>query len=123
MKFLYLFLMFQLDKFLQGKELTVTGCRPWKDFDTQKELGTVVDVAITKDNTQYPVGKDGGTQTNLFEKFSIKLPKFNFSVPVGAVVTIVNGNPTVYGDRRDKLSVRAEDVKVIAPPTSGGKEV
>lgn len=122
MKNLNKFQKFDLLAFLQGKELTVTGCRPWKDHDTQQELGTVVDTAITKDETVYPTGKDGNVQTNLYEKFAIKVAK-PLSIPAGAIVTIVNGTATVYGDFRNQLSVRADDVKVVQAPAPGGKEV
>ncbi len=122
MLFLYMYEEFNLEKFLHGKELSVTGCHPWTDFDTKRELGSVVEVAITKDSTEYPKKKVGDTRTNLYEKLGIKLPKLNYAVPVGAVVTIVNGDATVFGDRRDKLSIKAEDVKVITPPAAGQKE-
>lgn len=122
MKAINAFLKFMLDEFLRGKELTVTGCGPWVDFDTHEEKGTKIEVAITKDNTAYPPAKDGRVVSNLFEKLSIKIPKAA-SIPVGAIVTIVNGTATVYGDYRNQLSVRADDVKVIAPPaTTGQKE-
>lgn len=121
MKNLYQFQKFDLPAFLEGKELTVTGCGLWKDHDTGAELGTKVDVAITKDETVYPTGKDGNVQTNLYEKFAIKVPKA-VSIPVGAIVTIVNGTATVYGDYRNQLSVRADDVKVVQAPAPGGKE-
>lgn len=122
MLFLYMYEEFNLEKFLHGKELSVTGCHPWTDFDTKRELGSVVEVAITKDSTEYPRKKAGDTRTNLYGTFRIKLPKLNYVVPVGAIITIVNGDPTVYGERRDQLSVKAEDVKVITPPATGQKE-
>ena len=121
MKVLIAFLRFMLDEFLRGKELTVTGCGPWVDFDTHEEKGTKVEVAITKDATVYPPTKDGRVVTNLFEKFSIKVPKV-ISVPVGSVVEIVNGTATVYGEYRNQLSVKAEDIKVIQAPAPSGKE-
>lgn len=118
MKSLNAFLKFMLDQFLNGKELTVTSCGPWADFDTHEERGTKVEVAITKDMTDYPPAKDGRVVSNLFEKFTIKVPKA-VSIPVGAVVTIVNGTATVYGDFRNQLSVRAEDVKIVQAPAPG----
>lgn len=117
MKALIAFLKFMLDDFLRDKELTVTGCGPWVDYDTHEEKGTKIEVAVTQDATVYPPGKDGRVVTNLFEKFAIKVPK-TVSVPVGAVVTIVNGTATVYGDYRNQLSVRAEDVKVVQASVS-----
>ena len=121
MKNLNLFQKFDLTSFLLGKELTVTACGPWVDFDTHEEKGTKVEVAITKDNTAYPPAKDGRVVSNLFEKFAIKVPKA-VSVPVGAIVTIVNGTATVYGDYRNQVSVRAEDVKIVQAPAATGKE-
>lgn len=121
MKYINTFLKFMLDEFLNGKELTVTGCGPWVDFDTHEEKGSKVEVAITKDTTAYPAAKDGRTGNNLFEKFSVKVAK-PLSIPVGAIVTIVNGTATVYGDYRNQLSVRADDVKVVQAPAPGGKE-
>lgn len=123
MLFLYMYEEFNLENFLHGKELSVTGCHPWTDFETKKELGTTVEVAITKDGTEYPKKKAGDTRTNQYEKLGIKLPKLNYSVPVGAVVTILNGNATVFGDRRDKLSIKAEDIKVVQAPAPNSKEV
>lgn len=120
MKHLYLYQKFDLPAFLNGKELTVTDCHPWKDRDTQQEMVTALDAAVTKDETAYPPTKDGRMVTNLFEKFTIKVPK-SVSVPVGAVITIVNGTGTVYGEYRNQLSVRAEDVKVVQVPASGNK--
>lgn len=121
MKCLYAYQKFLLEEFLKGKELTVTECRPKKDSDTGLETVTAVEVAITKDATVYPPTKDGRVVTNLFEKFSVKVPK-TVAVPVGAVITIVNGTGTVYGDYRNQLSVRAEDIKVVQAPAPGGKE-
>ena len=121
LKNLYHFERFDLIAFLMGKELTVTDCRPWKDRDSQQELGLKYEVAITKDKTAYPPAKDGRTASNLYEKFTVKVPK-TLSVPIGAVVTIVNGTATIYGDYRNQLSVRAEDLKVVQAPDPGMKE-
>lgn len=112
---------FDLDAFLKDKELTVTSMRPWLDFETKKELGGITELAITKDGTQYPPAKNGGVVTNLYEKFTVKVPKA-ISAPVGAIVTIVNGTATIYGEYRNQLSVRAEDIKVVQAPAPGGKE-
>lgn len=124
LKKLSVFQRFALDDFLNGKELTATCSRPWRDHDTQAELGTVVEVAITQDATSYPPSKDGVASNNLFEKLAVKVPKA-INIPVGAIVTVVNGTATVYGDYHNQLSIRAEDVKVVQPPspptTTSGK--
>ena len=53
MKYLNQFSVFDLDKFLNGKKLVVTGCAPLKDNDTGKVLGTRVSTVIFADNTEY----------------------------------------------------------------------
>lgn len=124
LKNLHAFQPFDLSAFLQGKQLVVTHCRPWQDFDTKEERGTAVELAITKDETKYPPAKDGTVYTNLYEKIVVKVPK-GINIPTGAIVTVVNGSATVYGDYRNQLSIRAEDVKVVQPPapptTTSGK--
>lgn len=121
LKNLNTFQRFDWEEFLKGKELTVTDCRPWVDFDTHEEKGTKVETAITKDETIYPPTKDGRVVTNLFEKISIKVPKA-LSIHVGAVVTIVNGTATVYGEYRNQLSVKAEDIRVAPSVAHNGQK-
>lgn len=122
MKNLTQFLNFDLTRFLDGKALTVTAVAPWVDFNTKQTLGTKVEAAITKDDTTYAAGKDGAVVSNLFEKVTIKLAKdiAAVTVPVGAVVEIVNGVGSVYGDFRNKLSIKADDVKVIPASAQHG---
>ena len=61
----------------------------------------------------YPSGKDGtGEYSNLFEKFTVKVFK-DINVPVGATVELVNPVGTVYGEFRNQLSVRADDVRIV----------
>ena len=74
MKYLNQFSVFDLDKFLNGKKLVVTGCAPLKDNDTGKVLGTRVSTVIFADNTEYK-HKDGETGSNRFEKLNIKVSK------------------------------------------------
>lgn len=120
MKYLNAFTNFDLVDFLLGKELTVTACTTWVDFNTGAVQGTKIEVAITRDDTPYPPAKDGSVSTNLYEKMTVKIPRA-ITVPTGAIVTIVNGIGNVYGEYRNQLSIRAEDVKVITPPAPPAK--
>lgn len=123
MKHLSQFQTFDLARFLTGKVLTVTAVSPWVDFKSKATLGTKVETVITKDGTAYEAGKDGAVVTNLFEKVAIKLPKdiSTINIPIGAVVEVIGGVGSVYGDFRNQLSVKADDVKVVhAPAQSGG---
>lgn len=102
-----------MEAFLKGKLLQATGSREWKDFDSGKHNGTIVDVAIVVDNTEYKQ-KAGETVTNLFEKLSLKVAK-DITVPVNAKVVPVNAVGAIYGQYRNQLSVRCDDVKIITP--------
>lgn len=122
MKSLSQFLHFDLARFLADKTLTVTAVVPWIDFDTKQTLGTKVEAAITKDATAYAAGKDGAVVSNLFEKVTIKLAKdiSAVTVPIGAVVEVIGGVGSVYGDFRNKLSIKADDVKAVHTPAQQG---
>lgn len=119
MKFLLQFLVFQLAAFLTGKTLTVTAVAPWVDFDTKAHQGTKVEAVITEDKTPYQPAKDGSVGSNVFEKLTIKVPK-DIDVPIGAVIEVVGGKATVYGEYRNRLSIKADDIKVIQAPAAQG---
>lgn len=111
MKALYLFLMFLWDEFSKGKEFTVTAVSDWLDYDSKKKLGTRVDVVISADATPYQM-KDGKQVSNLFEKLSFKVRK-DITVSIGAKVVPVNAVATIYGQFRNQLSVKCDDIQVI----------
>ncbi len=110
MKYLTQFQRFDMDEFLKGKQLLVTGVGENADFETKKHLGTKVEVVIVKDETPY-TQKQGEQKTNLFEKFNIKLLK-DIDVPVNAYVYPVNVTAKVYGKYNESLSVTAGDLKI-----------
>lgn len=113
MKKLSQFLSFDIDRFLADKAIQVTEIKPWEDFERKGTiLGTAVEVVILTDNTLYDC-KPGETVSNRYEKFKIKVPKRSVSVTVGDFVAPINPVATVYGDRRDKLSVKADDIVVV----------
>lgn len=111
MKRLASFLVFLMVDFLKGKELTVVGYRDWIDKDSNKRLGTKVEVVITKDMTEYNVG-NGEPVTNLFEKFIVKVPK-EINIPLGSHVVLKGAEGRVWGDYNNNLSVTAEDIIVV----------
>ena len=110
MKKLTQFTRFDWDAFAQGKAFQVTGIRPRYDSDDrQRIIGSTVEVVIIRDDTQYQC-KPGEVVTNLFEKVAIKLPQTKVAVQLGDYVQPVNATATVYGEYRDKLSVKADDI-------------
>lgn len=112
---------FDFDRFIQGKQFTVTGISPWKDYSTGDVVGSKVETAITVDKTHYKPGKNGNPISNLYEKLVFKIGK-NVNLPIGAVVIPVGAVASVYGDFSNQLSVRVTDIKVVqtsASPASG----
>ncbi|MCM1149599.1 MAG: hypothetical protein NC319_05885 [Butyricicoccus sp.] len=109
------FQTFNCADFFTEKDLTVTSCGPLKNFKTKAIEGSRLEVCITRDGTHYdpPVKKDGTTISNLYEKLTVKVPGKTLTMPVGAVVTLVNPIGTIWGDYRNQLSVTAEDVQAV----------
>ncbi len=87
------------------------GIRKWQDFNSKEVLGSIVDTVIWEDKTSY-IQKDGSITTNAFEKLPIKVSK-EVTVPIDSFVTPINAIATVYGNYRNELSVKAEDIKVL----------
>ena len=109
MRYLGMFTHFDLETFLAGKVLLVTGVSDWIDFDNKsKILGTKISTVIYDDATNY--GDYQGN--NRFEKLVIKVPK-SIDVPLDSRVVPVNGIAKVYGDYHNNLSVTADDIEVV----------
>lgn len=113
MKGLNQFLSFNWDAFAEGKTFIVTGVSEYQDFDTKAHLGTKVDCVIATDKTLYKF-KDGEEFTNRFEKISFKIAK-DVNIPIETRVIPVNAVASIYGEYRNQLSVKAEDIQVIMP--------
>lgn len=111
------YLVFDCAAFLSGKVLSVTLCGPLQDYNTKQVTGTKVTTVIIEDNTPYKPKANGTKVTNLYEKITVKLPgKMNLDIPVGSVVELVNPVGTVYGEYRNRLSITAEDIKIVSAP-------
>lgn len=108
------FLHFDFEAFAKGKVFQVTGCSKWVDHETKAHVGTKVDAGIVKDTTQYQLA-DGETVSNRFEKLTFKVPKKDMNVPVDAYVMPVNAVATVYGEYRNQLSIKADDIRILQP--------
>jgi hypothetical protein len=117
MKKLNQFQRFDWNAFSDGKLFLVTGTSEWQDYDTKEHLGTVVEVVIYKDDTKY-VQKEGEHVTNRFEKLKFKVRK-DVDVPLNRLVQPVGVTATIYGDYRNQLSVKADDIKVIQTSKQG----
>lgn len=114
------FVHFDFEKFWNGKVGKCTGCSTWSDFNTKEVLGTRVEITIVKDDTPYKQ-KDGEQVTNMFKTLVVKVPRTSVNVKVGDNVHIVNPVATVYGQYRNELSVKADNVVPVNPQAQGGK--
>lgn len=108
MKHLNQFVHFDIDSFLENKELLVLSVSDWVDFEDKSVKGTKITTVIISDDTDYH-GKEGN---NRFEKLVIKVPKA-VDVAVDSVIVPVNATARVYGDYNNQLSVVAEDIEVV----------
>ena len=107
MRFLNQFLKFAADQFFMNKVLTVTGLREWLDHSTKAKLGWIVDAVITVDDT--PSSAKTVWLPIIFTR-SWRSRWSDCVMPVNPVCT-------VYGDYRNQLSVRCDDV--VAAPVTG----
>lgn len=115
MKFLNQFNHFDINAFLEGKRIITTGrFFEWTDHDTGKHLGTVIEGVIFTDNTVYEQ-KEGTHLSNRFEKLLFKVKRDITTVPIDAVITLVNPVANIYGDYRNNLSIKCDDVKLLQP--------
>lgn len=113
MKFLSQFNNFNIEAFLDGKRIIATGLSEWTDRESGKHLGTVVEGVIYTDNTVYKQ-KEGEHLSNRFEKLKFKVNK-DITVPMDATIVPVNPVATVYGEYRNNLSIKCDDIKVLQP--------
>lgn len=113
MKGLNQFLVFNWDAFAEGKTFVVTGISEYQDFETKAHLGTKLDCVIATDTTPYKF-KEGEIFSNRFEKISFKVAK-DVNIPVEARVVPKNVVATIYGEYRNQLSVKCEDIAIVMP--------
>jgi hypothetical protein len=111
MKNLNQFQNFDAEAFFAKKELTLTGVRDWKDYQSGEHRGKKLDAVITRDDTHYRKSKNGEDVTNLYEKLIIKVPH-DISLPIGTKIELRGVEAKIYGDYHNKLSITAESVTV-----------
>ena len=113
MKGLNQFMGFNWDAFASEKTFIVVGVGEYQDYDTKSHLGTKVECVIASDDTQYN-SKNGEVFSNIYEKITFKVNK-DVSIPLKARVKPVNAVATIYGDYRNQLSVKCDDIMTITP--------
>lgn len=115
------FTRFDAAAFLAGKKLQFVDKSNWLDHDTGALLGTRVDLVIIEDGTAYKPKADGTpARSNRFEKLTVKVPGA-VSLPEDAMVELVNPVGTVWGEYRNQLSLKADEVREIAPAAAASK--
>lgn len=117
MKGLTQFQTFDWDAFAKGKVFVVTGISEHTDYASKQHLGTKVDCMIAADKTPYEF-KDGKTFTNRYEKISFKVGKDVDNIPLDARVMPKGVTARVYGEYRNQLSVKCDDITVLPAQTA-----
>lgn len=112
MKKLNQFIKFDFEAFSVNKVYQVIGISAWNDYNTKEHLGTKVDVIIAKDETPYKL-KEGEVVSNAFEKLSFKVAKDGVMFAPGTQVMPVGVTATVWGEYRNQLSVKCQDIKAV----------
>lgn len=116
MKNLSQFQLFDV-RFFDGLTLGYVQQSPWTDHDTGAVLGSRVELIILRDENEYRPPKDGSQPlTNKFEKLTVKVPH-KVDIQPDAEVELVNPVATIYGDYRNQLSVKADDVRPVSAAT------
>lgn len=108
------FLKFDAEAFLKDKSFLVIAVKEWLDFETKKKLGTAVETVITKDDTPYRTKDGKPAETNRFEKIIFKVSK-DVDIPLDSYIKAVNPTATVYGEYRNLLSLKCDDIQVLQP--------
>jgi len=111
MKGLNQYMTFNWDAFAEGKTFVVISIGEYQDYDTKSHLGTKVECVIASDDTNYK-NKNGETYSNIYEKITFKVNK-DINVPLKARVKPINAVATIYGDYRNQLSVKCDDILTI----------
>ena len=107
------FLIFDWEAFSRDKQFVVTGISEYQDFETKVHLGTKVECVIAFDRTPYSF-KDGKEFTNRFEKITFKVSK-DVDIPLESRVMPKNVVASIYGEFRNQLSVKCDDIAVVVP--------
>lgn len=111
MKGLVQFLEFDWNRFSRGKRYICTAVSEYADYESKTHLGTKVEAVIAEDKTPYQF-RDGKTFTNRFERITFKLNK-DIDIPVDVEIIPHGVKATVYGDYRNQLSVKCDDIEVV----------
>ncbi len=116
------YLHFDSDAFFTNLELTVTGMKPWLDYETKQPLGYRVDTVITADSDDHAPKADGEVVSNLYRPLTLKCkapskPNINIGDKVRPVAPICK----IWGPYLNQLSITCDDV-VVTPPANGKKD-
>lgn len=115
------YVRYDWQSFAKDKRFICTGCSEWKDHDTGKHLGSLVEATIIEDKTVY-YDKNGNEVkvTNRFEKINMKVKK-DVDIPLDSIINPINVVAKPYGDFNSKISVTCDDIQIV--PTQQTRKV
>ena len=103
---------FDAEGFFEKLKLITIGISVWREYGTNIEKGTKLEVVVAGDKHSYN-NSDGEKVNNIYEKIMVKIPK-KIDVPMNVEVKLINPEASIYGEYRNQLSVIAEDVQVVS---------
>lgn len=113
---------FDYKRFFEGKKLIVTDNQPCVDYETKRPLGRTIEVGIMEDKTVYLPSAKGNIQTNLLEKFKVKVLDDGKGA-IDAVAAIPTGSEvkfqdftkaTLYVDTKGNIPVMAMSLECMS---------
>ena len=113
---------FDYQRFFEGKKLIVTDNQPYVDYETKRPLGRTIEVGIMEDKTFYLPSAKGNVQTNLLEKFKVKVLD-DGKGSIDTIAAIPNGvevkfqdfkKASLYVDTNGKVPVMAMSLECIS---------
>ena len=77
MKKLNKFVRFDCQAFLAGKVIQNLNAKPWTDCETKEILGTVLEVVIVRDHTDYHLNSDEQQETTCTRRLMSRVAKID----------------------------------------------
>jgi len=106
------------DAVFKNIELTVTGIKPWLDYETKQPLGYRVDTVITADSEDHPPKANGEEVSNLYRPLTLKCTASTKpNINIGDRVRPVSPLCKIWGPYLNQLTTTCDDVVVTPPAT------
>lgn len=101
---------FDVDSFLKDKKIMIMNAKEYLNYETKVLEGYTYVCIIDTDNTEYA---NKARNLNEGEQFNVKVKGTKRPFKKYQFVKLVNPKATIYGEFRNFLSVKADDIKFM----------